>query len=84
MEGSRKRFERLENGESYDFGWNFFTVTSKRTKTTEGKFSMYVDAVAKKVGPSSYCENNQFIDWNFTDRYGKDSVKLPEIYEKLQ
>lgn len=49
----------------------------------EGKFSMYVDAVAKKVGPSSYCENDQFIDWDFTKRWGNEAVDLPTIYNKL-
>lgn len=52
-------------------------------ETTEGKFSMYVDAVAKKVGPSSYCDDSQFIDWDFTKRWGKEAVNLPTIYERL-
>jgi hypothetical protein len=27
----------------------------------EGKFSMYWDAVARKIGPSSYCEKGDMV-----------------------
>tara|TARA_B100001778_G_scaffold330827_1_gene333981 strand:- start:9571 stop:11118 length:1548 start_codon:yes stop_codon:yes gene_type:complete len=33
--------------------------------TQEGVFSMYVDAVANKVGPSSYCEDKDYVPIDF-------------------
>ncbi len=30
-------------------------------ETEEGKFSMYIDAVGKKVGPSSFCDEDKMI-----------------------
>jgi len=52
-------------------------------ETTEGRFSMYVDAVARKAGPSSYCEEVQYVPWDFTKRWGDDAIDLPEVYKLL-
>jgi MoaA/NifB/PqqE/SkfB family radical SAM enzyme len=38
--------------------------------TTEGSFSMYVDAVEHRIAPSSYCKPEEFIA--FTADYSKD------------
>lgn len=34
----------------------------------EGKFSMYLDAVNKRMGPSSYCDPSLMVDLNCEDR----------------
>lgn len=52
-------------------------------ETEEGKFSMYVDCVQKKAGPSSYCDPSQMIEWDFTNCYGENTVQLPDVYLKL-
>lgn len=36
---------------------------------TEGAFSMYLDAVAKKAGPSSYCHPSKMVDFSMTQKY---------------
>jgi pyruvate-formate lyase-activating enzyme len=48
-------------------------VSDKLMTAEEGKFSMYIDAVAKTMAPSSYCEPDQYVPlpkYNFT----RDSV----------
>ncbi len=37
-------------------------IPSYMFDTKDGKFSCYIDAVAKKIGPSSYCSPDQMID----------------------
>jgi hypothetical protein len=44
--------------------------------TQEGKFSMYIDAVNKKIAASSYSEN--MIDWDYSDY--KQQKKFAEIF----
>lgn len=39
----------------------------------EGKFSMYVDAVAGKIGPSSFCKPNEYVD------LGKDDIDQEHV-----
>jgi MoaA/NifB/PqqE/SkfB family radical SAM enzyme len=40
-------------------------------ETEEGKFSMYIDAVARKYGPSSFCEESEMI--HYTESELKDT-----------
>ena len=44
----------------------------------EGKFSMYVDAVTKRAAPSSYCDEDEYIDVGST--HGRDWQKLFERF----
>lgn len=52
-------------------------------ETEEGKFSMYVDCMNQKAGPSSYCDESQMIDWDFTKCYGENILVLPDVYRKI-
>jgi len=47
--------------------------------TQEGKFSMYVDAVEGKIGPSSYCDKNEMIDFSFR---GTSSEIIAQAFAK--
>jgi hypothetical protein len=40
----------------------------------EGSFSMYIDMVTKKMGPSSFCSNDELIDLDWSKK-GWDTIK---------
>jgi MoaA/NifB/PqqE/SkfB family radical SAM enzyme len=46
--------------------------------TEDGKFSMYIDAVECKAGPSSYCDGKQMVDLSCSN-YGLRSSESLEI-----
>jgi hypothetical protein len=39
-------------------------IPSYMFHTQEGKFSMYFDAMKGMIGPSSYCKENEMVEWN--------------------
>jgi len=54
--------------------------------TQEGKFSMYVDAVTKMAGPSSYCDPSEMIPWDFKKTEYLESSNYPtldQVFEKF-
>lgn len=51
--------------------------------TKEGTFSMYIDAVANKAGPSSYCEESEYIPIEIKGDKSVD-VQLREAFKKFQ
>lgn len=48
----------------------------------EGKFSMYIDAVAEVMGPSSYCHSDQYVD--FSDCMDDTFTCREKLYAKIQ
>lgn len=51
--------------------------------TKEGSFSMYIDAVTNRVGPSSYCEENEYISIDFKSKESID-IQLRNSFNKFQ
>lgn len=49
--------------------------------TKEGKFSMYIDAVEKKLGPSSFCPAEQTVDVSKVSDYKLDGAILKAFKE---
>lgn len=47
----------------------------------EGKFSMYIDAVKKRFGPSSFCKESEYI--SFKDESGLGSNELLDAFKKF-
>lgn len=50
-------------------------VPSVMYHTKDGLFSMYLDAVSSKLGPSSYCEPNELTDFSVNSPVLKDLIK---------
>lgn len=50
----------------------------------EGTHSMYIDAVGKKAGPSSYCPEDQMKPIEISDSYWKRNIKPNELSELFQ
>ncbi len=49
----------------------------------EGKFSMYVDAVAKKMGPSSYCEETDMVDIVGSGPWNSPTESMIEAFQRF-
>lgn len=47
----------------------------------EGKFSMYIDAVKKRFGPSSYCEDSQMTPMQLSFSNSVDMAHMLEVYK---
>ena len=50
-----------------------YLITNK-----EGKFSCYIDAVDYRMGPSSYCEDNQFTKLDYTKGFNPKQKNITD------
>lgn len=55
----------------------------KTYSTEEGKFSCYIDAVSKKMGPSSYCDPEEMMDLTDERVYGEFGRKFLQQFKKF-
>jgi len=49
-------------------------------ETKEGSFSMYIDLVASKMGPSSFCPVNELVDLDWTNRSYKAKDQILKAF----
>ena len=48
----------------------------------EGAFSCYIDAVQKKMGPSSFCPEEQMVDVEL--RYGEKAEEIQRVFQSFE
>jgi hypothetical protein len=52
-------------------------------ETKEGKFSCYIDAVEKKIGPSSYCEHEKMIKLDKGERTESLALQIYNAFKQF-